>query len=128
MPSSMPTKSPKSVKFFILPFTIEPGGYFCASSFQGSALQLFEPEGDPFLLLIDVEDLEIEHVAFGHELRRVPHLLVPTHLADVEEPFQPGLQLDEDAVLHYAHRLALYAGADGVFLVDVAPTGLPLGP
>ena len=48
-------------------------------------------------------------------------IFLSTHLADVEEPFQPGLQLDEDAVLHYAHRLPLHAGADGVFLVDVEP-------
>jgi hypothetical protein len=43
MPSSMPTKMPKSVMFRTLPLTSEPTGYCCSTRSQGLVSSCFMP-------------------------------------------------------------------------------------
>ena len=49
--------------------------------------------------------------------------LRPAHLADMDQAFDAGFQLDEGAVAHHVDDFAHDALADGVLGFDVVPTG-----
>src|SRR5262249_14166391 len=87
----------------------------------GVGLDLLDAQGDLLLLLVDVQDLHLDLVAGGHQLRRVVDALGPAHLADVDQPLDARFQLDEGAVAHDVDDLAGVPAADGVLLLDVLP-------
>src|SRR5205823_3511731 len=57
----------------------------------------------------------------GNELRGVTNVARPAHLADVNEPFDAGLELDESAVVGDRNHLATNASADRILLGDILP-------
>src|SRR5262249_28927524 len=84
-------------------------------------LNLLDAQGNFLLVLVDVQDLDFDLVADGHQLAGVVNALGPAHLADVDQALDPRRQLDEGAVAHDVDRLAGVPAADRVFLLDVGP-------
>ena len=121
MPSSMPTKTPKSVIDFTAPSTIVPTGYFSSSSSHGFGLELLQAERDALVLRVDLEHLALDLVADVEDLGRVLDPLGPGHLADVDEALDAGFELDERAVVGDRHDLALDLLAGRERLLGVVP-------
>src|SRR5687768_10844608 len=84
-------------------------------------LRLLHAERDLFLVRIDLEHDRLDHFTDRHELRRVPNVARPAHLADVHEAFDARLELDESAVVGDRHHLHLHASPDRVLGGDVLP-------
>src|SRR2546427_6551247 len=87
----------------------------------GIALDLLEAERDPARRRIDAEHERVDRVADVEKLARMLDALAPRHLADVYQPFNPRLELDERAVVGKADDLARDARADRIPLHDVRP-------
>src|SRR5262245_47292390 len=85
------------------------------------ALDLLQPERDAACAGIDAEHHRFDAVADVQDLRRVLHALAPRHLADVDQTFDPRLELDERAVVRQADDLAAHSGADWIALDHVRP-------
>src|SRR5262245_60321677 len=85
------------------------------------ALDLLEAERDPPRAGIDAEHHGLDAVADVEDLRRMLDALAPRHLADVDEPLDARLELDERAVVGQAHDLAREARAHRVPLDHVRP-------
>src|SRR5687768_15951197 len=77
------------------------------------ALDLLESQRNAAGRRIDAEHLRFHGVADVQDLRRVLDALAPRHLADVDQPFDARLELDERAVVGEAHDLAADAHAGG---------------
>ncbi len=75
---------------------------------------LLHAERDPAALLVDLEDHHLDFVAELHDLGRMDVLVGPVHFRDVDEPFDPGLDLDERAVVGDVGDLAEEARAGRV--------------
>src|SRR4030095_3451454 len=75
-------------------------------------LGLLHAERDLLLVRIDLEHYGLDRLAHSHELRRMPDVARPAHLADVHQAFDARLQLDEGAVVGDADHLPLYTRAD----------------
>src|SRR5690606_17476149 len=58
-------------------------------------LRLAQAERDALLLRVDLEDHRVDGIAFVDDLLGVTHALGPAHLADVNEAFEAGFDLDE---------------------------------
>src|SRR6266571_521069 len=100
-------------------------------------LRLLQAQRDPLVLGVDVQDqhlplVHLEHhrldrLADRHDLRRVPHVARPAHLGDVDQSLDPGLQLDERAVIRDRDHLPLHPRADRILRRHVLPgVGLQL--
>src|SRR5258705_12782098 len=62
-----------------------------------------------------------DRLADRHDLRGVSHVARPAHLGDMDQPFDPRLELDERPVVRDRHHLALHARAHRVLGGDVLP-------
>ena len=82
---------------------------------------LLHPQGDLLRFLVELEDDDLDEVADGYQLRGMAHVLGPRHFRDVNEAFDPLLELDESAVVGDADHLALGLRALGETLVDHLP-------
>src|SRR2546430_1285914 len=90
-------------------------------------LDLLEPEGDPLVLLVDVEDLRLEVLPLLEDLRRMADAARPGHVGDVQEAVHAGLELDERAEVGQVAHLARDARSGVVALLDRRPrVGLDL--
>src|SRR2546428_629255 len=87
----------------------------------GIRLDLLHAQRDALRLRIDVQHHGVHLVADGHDLRRVLDPLRPAHLADVDQALDPGLHLDEGAVVGEADDLARDARARRILLRGVRP-------
>src|SRR3989475_3403456 len=87
----------------------------------GIGLDLLHAQRDALRLRIDVQHHGVHLVADGHDLRRVLDPLRPAHLADVDQALDPGLHLDEGAVVGEADDLARDARARRILLRGVRP-------
>src|SRR6266480_2543556 len=93
----------------------------------GVGLDLLEPEGDPLVLLVDVQDLRIDLLPLLEHLGRVADAARPGHVGDVEEAVHTRLQLDERAEVGQVAHLPRDAGPRLVPLLDRRPrVGLDL--
>src|SRR5712664_1078081 len=84
-------------------------------------LDLLHAQADALRLAVDVEDDRRHLIADGHHLRGVLDALRPAHLADVDEALDPGLHLDEGAVVGERDHLAGDARARRELLRRVCP-------
>ncbi len=121
MPSSTSTNAPNSVRLRTLPVIVVPIGYLLGQLVPRVALDLLQAERDAPRAGIDAEHHRVDGVADVQDLRRVLDALAPRHLADVDQPFDAGLELDERAVVGQADDLAAHARADRIALDDVRP-------
>jgi hypothetical protein len=78
-----------------LPSTVSPGLYLPSASVQGSVLELLEAEGDAVLDEVELEDLDLELVAFLEHLLGVVDTGV-AHVGDVEQAVDAA-EVDEGA-------------------------------
>ncbi len=85
------------------------------------ALDLLQTEGNPPRARVDAEHHRVHGIADVQHLGGVLDALAPGHLAHVDEPLDPRLELHEGAVIGQAHDLAAHARANRVALVDVRP-------
>src|SRR6266850_3656157 len=85
------------------------------------ALDLLQAERNPPRRRVDAEHHRVDVVADVQDLRGVLDALAPRHLADVDQPFDARLELDERAVVGEAHDLAAHARADRIPLHHVRP-------
>ena len=60
-------------------------------------LRLFEPEGNPLVIRIDVEDEDLDRVALPRHFGRVLYAFGPRHIRDVDQPVDTRLDLHESA-------------------------------
>src|SRR2546425_932431 len=79
-------------------------------------LGLLQPQRDPLVLRVDVEDQHADFVALLDDLRGMLDALGPGHVGDVDQAVDARLDLDEGAEGGEVANLARDAGADGVFL------------
>ena len=121
MPSSTSTNAPNSVRLRTLPVMFVPIGYFSESSCHGLLSTCLRPSENPPRARIDAEHHRLDAVADVEDLRRVLDALAPRHLADVDQPLDAGLELDERAVVGQADDLAGQARADRIALDHVRP-------
>ena len=84
-------------------------------------LDLLEAQGNPLVLLVDVEDLRLELLSLLQYFRRMSDIARPRHVGDVQQAVHPGLQLDEGAEVGQVAHLAQHAAAHAVALVDGGP-------
>src|SRR5437870_7083744 len=84
-------------------------------------LGLLHAEGDLFLRFVHLEDDRLDRLPDGDDLGGVPDVAGPAHFGDVHQALDPGLELDERAVVGDRDDLALHARADGVFRRHVLP-------
>src|SRR5262249_20665935 len=84
-------------------------------------LDLFHPQRDFLFVLVDVQNLDLDLVADGHQFARVVNPLRPAHLANVDQAFNARLELDEGAIAHDVDDFARVPAADGVLGLDVRP-------
>ena len=82
---------------------------------------LLHPERDLLVPGVDLEYYCLDGLADRYDLGRMPDITRPAHLADVYQPFDTGLQLDERAVVRDADHLALHPRPDRVLLGHVLP-------
>src|SRR6185369_13966661 len=74
-------------------------------------LELAQPQAEAAGGGIDFEQQRLDGVALFHQLAGVLELAGPTHLGDVDEPFQARLEFDEGAEIGERGDLALDARA-----------------
>src|SRR3712207_4907681 len=84
-------------------------------------LRLLHAERDLLLARIDLEHDGFDRLADRHQLRRMPDVARPAHLADVHEALDARLELDERAVVRDRDDLAGHARPDRVLLHHVLP-------
>src|SRR5215472_3729787 len=70
------------------------------------ALYLFHPERNSPLVGIDAQHYHFYLVAFLDDFRWVLFAFRPAHFTNVDQPFNPWLELDEGAVVGQAHHFA----------------------
>ena len=75
----------------------EPTGYFCSTLSHGLAVRCLRPQGDLFLLVIDVQDLHFDLLVDGDQFGRMVDPS-PAHVGDVQESVDAA-QVDEGAEL-----------------------------
>ena len=121
MPSSMPTKTPKSVMLRTSPRDVRADRVLLLDQRPRVRLDLLHAERDLAVALVDVEHHGLDHVAHVDQLRRVLDALGPRHLGDVDQALDAGLELDERAVVGERDHLAADALADRVAHRRVAP-------
>ena len=121
MPSSTSTNAPNSVRLRTLPVIVVPIGYLLGQLVPRVALDLLQAERDAPRAGIDAEHHRLDAVADVQDLRRVLDALAPRHLADVNQPLDARLELDERAVVGQADDLAADPRADRIALDDVRP-------
>ena len=84
-------------------------------------LGLFDPQGDLLLLLVDSQDDHFDFVVDLHQFARVADPPGPRHLADVDQSFDPFLELHERTVAHHIDDAAGDPRSDGILLLDLLP-------
>src|SRR2546422_5175988 len=84
-------------------------------------LDLLEPERDALVLAVEVQDLRLELLPLLEDLRGVAHVARPRHVGDVQEPVDPGLELDERAEIGEVPDAPQHARAGLVALLDRRP-------
>src|SRR5436190_12173461 len=90
-------------------------------------LDLLEPERDPLILLVDVEDLRLDLLLLLENFRRVADAAGPRHVGDVQEAVHAGLELDERAEVGQVAHLPRDPRPRAVALLDRRPrVGLDL--
>ncbi len=89
--------------------------------FPRIGLELLQAEADALGARVDLENLARDFLSDFEQLGGVLDLLRPAHLADVNEPLDAGLDLDECAVIGDRHDLAADALAWRVGLRGVVP-------
>src|SRR6266513_2077097 len=85
----------------------------CTSPSKPSSISTNAPNSA--VARLDVQHHHIHFFANFGNLRRVLDFLVPAHLGDVYQAFDPLLQFHEHAVIHDTDDLALHLAARGVF-------------
>src|SRR5664279_1513606 len=78
--------------------------------------RLLEPQRDPLVLRIDVENDDVHRVTLLHHFRRMLHTLRPAHVGDVDQPIDARLDLDERAEAREVAHLAVDPRADGILV------------
>ena len=87
----------------------------------GIWIDLFEPQRDPFVLLVDIEYLHLYAAPFGNTLRRVLDTRGPAHIRDVKQTFQAFLQFDERTITDDIFNFSFDQGPDFVVFVNHSP-------
>src|SRR6185503_9377543 len=72
-------------------------------------LHLLHTETDATCSRIDTQHFDFNHVARIDDLARMLHALGPTHLRNMYETFNTGLELDERAVVGNARNTSTHA-------------------
>src|SRR3989449_775801 len=84
-------------------------------------LKQIQPEGDPLVLLVDVEDLRLDLLPLLENFRRVADAAGPGHVGDVQEAIHAGLELDERAEVGQVAHLPRDPRPRAVALLDRRP-------
>src|SRR5260370_10032021 len=63
-------------------------------------LNLFHPQRDFLLVAIDVEHLDVNLIANGNDFAGMVDPFGPAHLANVDQAFDAGFELNESALTH----------------------------
>src|SRR2546423_1236125 len=93
----------------------------------GIFLGLLHAERDFFFGLVHLQYDGFYSLADRDDLGRVAHVAGPAHLGDVDQAFDPRLELHERAVIGDRHHLALHPGAHRILRGHVLPrVGLQL--
>src|SRR6266481_378214 len=83
--------------------------------------RLLQAEAYPAFLRIHVEHHHLDFLTGRDNLAGMHVLLGPTHLGDMDEPFDPGLQLDEGAVVSNVGNTTAELGAGRIFEIYTLP-------
>src|SRR6266566_890824 len=79
-------------------------------------LRLLQPQRDPFVLGVDVQNQDVDFVALLHDLGRMLHALGPRHVGDVNQAVDPRLDFHECAERREVAHLAAQPRADRILL------------
>lgn len=96
-------------------------GVFLLDVLPGILLELLEAEAHLALLAVERQNHGLDLVAGLEEVLRAAEVLAPAHLADVDEAFDAGLNLDERTVVGHYHYAALDVVAHLEVGVEVVP-------
>src|SRR6267143_1870396 len=88
---------------------------FLRNQQPGIRLGLLDAQRDAAVAGLDVQHHHIHFFADLGDFRGVLDFLVPAHLRDVHQAFDPLFQLHEHAVVHDPDDLALHLAARGIF-------------
>src|SRR2546423_4043934 len=84
-------------------------------------LRLLHTERYLLLVRIDLQHDCFDRLADRNELRRMTDVARPAHLADVNEAFNSGLELDERTVVRDRDDLPGHSRTDGIFFGNILP-------
>src|SRR5206468_3345803 len=91
------------------------------TGFERVRAELLDAKADALLLDIDVEHLDADFLAGRDDLSGVHILFGPTHLGDVDQPFDAGFQLDKGAVVGDVRDPAAELGAGRIYEIHTFP-------
>src|SRR6516162_7883713 len=94
---------------------------FVGKGFPRIGEYLLQTEADPALLGIDVEHHHLDLLAGRDDLAGVHILFGPAHLGDVDQPFDPWLQLNKGAVIGDVGDAAAEPGPGRIFELYTLP-------
>src|SRR5260370_14596290 len=94
---------------------------FLCNQQPGIRLGLLDSQRYAPVARLDVQHYYVNFFANFDDLRGVLDLLVPAHLGDVYQAFDPLFQLHEHAIVHDANDLALHFSARRIFLCRSHP-------
>ena len=112
MPSSISTKTPKSVTLVIGPLHARADRVALRQRLPGILGELLDAERDALVVDVDAEHDRLDLVALLVKLGGVLDLLRPVQVGDVHQAVDPLLDADEDAEVGDALDLALDRAAD----------------
>src|SRR6266567_7786454 len=83
--------------------------------------ELFDPEADPLVYLVDVDDHGFDFVAFLKDFARMIDLAGPAQIRHVDHSIDAFLQFHERAIGGHVANFAFHGAADGELLLDLIP-------
>jgi hypothetical protein len=96
-------------------------GVTALQHFPGVGLTLFDSEGDPLPVGVEIQHHDLDLVCRRDLLTRVVHPLGPAHLRDVNEALDTRFEFDECPVVGDGDDLAVDARADRVLIFSRGP-------
>jgi hypothetical protein len=98
-----------------------PSGIGIGEAVPGVLADLLHAEADAALLGIDLQDHHLDLLAGRNDLTRMDVLLGPAHLGDMDQTFNPRLQLHEGAVVGDVGDATLEGRGDRIFRLGAVP-------
>src|SRR4029453_10633560 len=94
---------------------------FFLGELPGVGHNLFQSQGNTTVAWIYVEDDNLDILSNLEHFGRMGNFSGPRHFRNMDEPFDPALQLNKSSIVHQTDDFALHPSADGISIGDGMP-------